>query len=39
MELVPPRIVAPPDRRSEISLEERPSATDVCFFGAVARIH
>jgi hypothetical protein len=38
MEPVPPGIVALPDWRSELPPGERPSAADVSFYGAVARI-
>jgi hypothetical protein len=38
MDLVPPGIVALPDWRSELPPGERPSAADVSFYGAVARI-
>jgi hypothetical protein len=37
-ELVPPGIVALPDWRSELPPAERPSAADVSYYGAVARI-
>jgi hypothetical protein len=39
MELVPPGVVALPDWRSEIPPAERPSAADVSFYAAVARIN
>jgi hypothetical protein len=38
MEMVPPGIVALPDWRSELPPAERPSAADVSFYSAVARI-
>ena len=38
MELVPPGIVALPDWHSELPPDERPSAADVCFYSAVARV-
>jgi hypothetical protein len=38
MELVPPGIVALPDWRSELPPAQRPSAADVSYYSAVARI-
>jgi hypothetical protein len=38
MELVPPGIVALPDWRSELPPGDRPTAAEVSFYGAVARI-
>jgi SAM-dependent methyltransferase len=37
-ELIPPGVVALPDWRSELPPDERPSAADVSFYSAVARI-